>query len=83
METDYFDIVAGVLKGDRLTPYLFIICLDYVLQMSIDLMKENCFTLVKDTLLWIWTTPLTERFWQIPPPKPNPCYIIWNKQQVA
>ena len=38
METDYFDIVAGVLQGDRLAPYLFIICLDYVLRMSIDLM---------------------------------------------
>ena len=29
--TDYFDIVAGVLQGDTLAPYLFIICLDYVL----------------------------------------------------
>ena len=29
--TDYFDIVAGVLPGDTLAPYLFIICLDYVL----------------------------------------------------
>ena len=28
-ETDYFDIVAGVLQGDTLAPYLFIICLDY------------------------------------------------------
>ena len=26
--TDYFDIVAGVLQGETLTPYLFIICLD-------------------------------------------------------
>ena len=39
--TDYFDIVAGVLKGDTLAPYLFIICLDYVLRTSIDLMKEK------------------------------------------
>ena len=30
-DTDYFDIVAGVLQGDTLAPYLFIICLDYVL----------------------------------------------------
>ena len=30
-DTDFFDIATGVLQGDRLTPYLFIICLDYVL----------------------------------------------------
>ena len=28
VDTDYFDIVAGVLQGDTLAPYLFIICLD-------------------------------------------------------
>ena len=38
-DMDYFDIVAGVLQGDTLAPYLFIIYLDYVLQMSIELMK--------------------------------------------
>ena len=27
-DTDYFDIVASVLQGDTLAPYLFIICLD-------------------------------------------------------
>ena len=37
-DTDYFDIVAGVLQGDTLAPYLFIICLDNVLRTSIDLM---------------------------------------------
>ena len=45
--TDFFDVVAGFLQGDILTPYLFIICLDYMLQMSIDIMKENGFTLKK------------------------------------
>ena len=40
-DTDYFDIVAGVLQGDTLAPYLFIICLDYVLRMSIDKMKDK------------------------------------------
>ena len=45
--TDYFDIVAGVLQGDTLTPYLFIICLDYVLRTSIDKIKENGFKLIK------------------------------------
>ena len=49
-DTDNFDIVVGVPQGDTLAPYLFIICLDYVLQTSIDLMKENGFTLAEDTL---------------------------------
>ena len=49
METDYFDIVAGVLQGDALAPYLFIICLDYVLRTSIDKIKENGFELTKKT----------------------------------
>ena len=46
-DTDYFDIVAGVLQGDTLAPYLFIICLDYVLRTSIDNMRENGFELSK------------------------------------
>ena len=46
-DTEYFDIVAGVLQGDTLAPYLFIICLDYVLRTSIDKMKENGFELTK------------------------------------
>ena len=47
-DTDYFDIVAGVLQGDTLAPYLFIICLDYVLRASIDKIKENSFKLTKE-----------------------------------
>ena len=46
-DTDYFNIVASMLQGDTLAPYLFIICLDYLLRMSIDLMKENNFMLAK------------------------------------
>ena len=46
-DTDYFDIVAGVLQGDTLALYLFIICLDYVLRTSIDKIKENSFELTK------------------------------------
>ena len=40
-DTEYFDIVAGVLQGDTLAPYLFIICLNYVLRTSIDKIREN------------------------------------------
>ena len=45
--TNFFNIVAGVLQGDTLAPYLFIICLDYILWISVDLIKENSFTLQK------------------------------------
>ena len=44
-DTDCFDIVAAV---DTSAPYLFIICLDYVIRTSIDLMKENGFKLAKE-----------------------------------
>ena len=46
-DTEYFDIVAGVLQGDTLAPYLFIICLDYVLRTLIDKIRENGFELTK------------------------------------
>ena len=42
-DTDYFDIVAGVLQGDTLAPYL-----DYVLRTSIDRMKDNGFRLTME-----------------------------------
>ena len=45
--TEYFDSVAGVLQGDTLALYLFIICLDYVLRTSIDKIRENGFELTK------------------------------------
>ena len=47
-DTDYFNIVAGVLQGDILTPYHFIICLDNVLRTSIDKIKENGFKRTKE-----------------------------------
>ena len=46
-DTEYIDIVGGVLQGDTLAPYLFIICLDYVLRTSIDKIRENGFELTK------------------------------------
>ena len=45
--TDFFYIVNGVLQGDILALYLIIMCLNDVLQTSINLMKENGFTLKK------------------------------------
>ena len=38
---------STLLQGDTLAPYLFIICLDYVLRTSIDKIRENGFELTK------------------------------------
>ena len=46
-DTDFFDISAGVLQGDTLAPYIFIICLDYVLRKALDKNNELGFTLTK------------------------------------
>ena len=46
-DTDFFDIITGVLQGDISAPYLFIICLDYVVPTLINLMKENGLPLEK------------------------------------
>ena len=46
-DTDYFVIVAGVLQGDTLAPYLLIICQDYVLRTLINKIKENGSELTK------------------------------------
>ena len=46
-DTEYINIVVGVLEEDTLAPYLFIICLDYVLKTSIDKIRENGFEMTK------------------------------------
>ena len=46
-DKEFFGIVVGVLQGNTLAPYLFIIFLDYVLRTSIDKIKENGFELTK------------------------------------
>ena len=35
-DTSYFEITTGVLQGDTLAPFLFIICLDYILKTALD-----------------------------------------------
>ena len=59
-ETDFFDIVAGFLQEDTLAPYLFIICQYYVLRTSIDLTKENSFTLAKARSRRYSAQPITD-----------------------
>ena len=43
----FFDITAGVLQGDTLAPFIFIICLDYVLRKAIDEKTDLGFTLIQ------------------------------------
>ena len=40
-ETKPFDIKAGILQGDTLAPFLFIMVVDYILRMSLDTQKEK------------------------------------------
>ena len=44
-DTEFINITGGVLQGDTLVPFLFIICLDYVLKMSLDRDNVLGFTL--------------------------------------
>ena len=39
--TEYFDILAGVLQGDTLAPFLFAIVLDYTLRQAIIRKREQ------------------------------------------
>ena len=89
-DTEYFDIVAGVLQGDTLAPYLFIICLDYVLRTSINQIKENGFELTKKKSRRYPATTITDAdyaddiaIWQIHLTKPKLFCIVWNEQQQA
>ena len=47
-DTVFLTLKQMCCKDDTLAPYLFIICLDYVLRTSIDIMKDNGFKLAKD-----------------------------------
>ena len=43
--TELFDIMAGVLQGDTLAPYLFIIVADYCMKLTLENHPEIGFTL--------------------------------------
>ena len=47
IHTPYFEITTGVLQGDTLAPFLFIICLEYILKTSLDNNRELGFTLTE------------------------------------
>ena len=89
-DTEYFDIVAGVLQGDTLAPYLFIICLDYVLRTSIDKIRENGFELTKKRSKRYPAKTITDADYaddlallaNTPNPAETYC-IVWNELQQA
>ena len=60
-ETEPFQILAGVLQGDTLAPFLFIIALDYALRIAIDgKEKELGFTLVKQATRRVHAKMITD-----------------------
>ena len=86
--TEYFDIVAGILQGDTLAPYLFIICLDYVLRTLIDKIRENGFELTKKRSRRYPAKTITDAdYIAILANTPNQAdqhyYIVWNEQPQA
>ena len=46
-DTDFINISGGVLQGDTLAPFLFIICLDYVLKKALDRNNDLGFTVIE------------------------------------
>ena len=58
-DTDFFDIVTEVLQGNILV-LLFIFCYNYILQTSMDLIKENSFKLKKTISRWYPAETMTQ-----------------------
>ena len=46
-DSEFCDITGGVLQGDTLVPFLFIICLNYVLKKALERENELGFTLTE------------------------------------
>ena len=40
-EIPLFNICAGILQGDTLAPFLFILVVDYILRVSVDKINDN------------------------------------------
>ena len=60
-ETEEFEIHAGVLQGDTLAPFLFVVALDYALRKAISGRELNLASQLhlggqQETLLWPWQT---------------------------
>ena len=89
-DNNYFNIITGVLQRDTSVTYMSIICWDYILRTSIELIKENGFIQKRQEADYIlqklWQSQITQtmlHFSQIHLLKPNPYCIAWSKQQEA
>ena len=89
MEIETTSTLFQVCCKDTLGPYLFIMCLNYVLRTSIDIMKENGFKLSKEiSRRSLEPIIMDAGYADIAllakhTPKFNPCNIAWNEQQVV
>ena len=81
-DTDFFNTVVRVLQGDTWAPYLFIICLGYIFQTSIDLINRKWLYAKKrqeaDVILQKTIMDVDRCRWCKYLLKPNP-----NKEQAA
>ena len=42
-ETEPFDVLTGILQGDTLAPFLFVVVVDYIMRTSVDTINEKGF----------------------------------------
>ena len=85
-DTEYFDILAGVLQGDTLAPYLFIVSVEHRMvkwKKTVSSWQRKEAEGTAQEQLPTPTTPMTQRFWQMHPPKPKPYCIVGNEPPQA
>ena len=46
-DIEFINILGGVLQGDTLAPFLFIVCLEYVFNKALDQNNDLGFTLIE------------------------------------
>ena len=62
-DTDFFEVLSGLLLGYTLAPFFFILLLDYVLQTSVDPLNEISFTLKKARRRYLAKTITKNKNW--------------------
>ena len=54
--TELFNIIAGVLQGDTLAPYLFILVVDYCMKLTLENHPDIRFSLKYKNYFTFWVT---------------------------